>query len=63
MNMDLSEIAEIDNIFDLLENVEHSLSTLFQNIDDYDRQQAAIVAATNAGIVKGIMLRLTQLKG
>ena len=63
MNMDLSEIAEIDDIFDLLENVEHSLSTLFQNIDDYDRQQAAIVAATNAGIVKGIMLRLTQLKG
>ena len=63
MNMDLSEIADLDRLIEHLENVSKSLEQLYLNIDDHDRTTAAIIIATNAGLVKGVVQRLNELKG
>ena len=59
--MDIDQIAELDRLFAHLDEVSHSLERLYINIDNYDRQAAAAIIATNTGMVRGVAQRLTEL--
>jgi hypothetical protein len=59
----IAEQVEFDRLLAHLEDVTESLEQLYQNIDDYDRSQAAAKIATNAGMIRGVVTCLVELKG
>ena len=63
MLMTDAELDEMDRLLELLEDASNSLQELYRNIDNYDRHTASAKIGMNAGIVKGVVLTLSRMKG
>jgi hypothetical protein len=61
--MTLHEASKLEDIIQDLNDVGLGLVGIVDNIDSYDRNQAASSIAFNAGIIAGLTEKLNRLKG